>query len=626
MPIPRRRRALAALVLVLVPLSLLRVLLGLLPFPGAGPARVVNGMLVLPAGVVEALVVPVGWALAVTAGIAATAHRDRPLRRTLRALPTACAALLAGVAAVLVAFLLLGLALPADQGVFWVIAALLAVPVGALLVRFALVLPIAVLDGLRGMAAFRAASGAVRGQVVSFGFSLLVGVAVPALLYGWAFARPEEHVSGPFQGVLAWLLRDLCLIAVAAVQVRSLLAVYRDLPGREGVFGAPVSEPVGVPTRGPGRRALSLGLAALLLPAALAGGVVAAERLPGVTVRAGNSPHRMIAVAWPPGRGPILVGQHEIEDCLDDRCRATRLTPLTVMMFEPYGGAAFGPDGSVYALGQQELEQCDARRVCRRAEGRLAALAGSGAAAITVSPAGEILLASATEVRPAGSAEGTARDEASHVELKLIRCPDVRCVDPAVTSLGLVDGALETLDNSPARLMIRTRRGAEPVVAFRSPSTGVVSVGWCATPDCARPQLAPFGGGRPGMPSEEELTSLGFDDVFGCPTGGCGDGGPVATVHGQQGEVYDVVIERGRREGFRLQVGAGDPTPGRVVLRLCAAHSCRDPRRIPLAEVPYAFTDQGFFPERRRWLMAVAPDGRAVISDAFANHTMMVRP
>lgn len=46
MPTPRRRAALPVLAAVLIPLSLVRVLLGLLPLSGADPARVVNGLLV----------------------------------------------------------------------------------------------------------------------------------------------------------------------------------------------------------------------------------------------------------------------------------------------------------------------------------------------------------------------------------------------------------------------------------------------------------------------------------------------------------------------------------------------------------------------------------------------------
>ncbi|MEU9824573.1 hypothetical protein [Micromonospora chersina] len=635
MPIPRGRAALTTLVLVLVPWSLLRVLGGLIPLPGVDPARVVNGMFVSSAGVVGALVEPVVWAWAVTAAIAATAPVDRPLRRALRALPTVGAALLAGAGTLLVAFLLLGTVLLATGGFVWVVAALLALPVAALLVRFALVLPIAVLDGLRGRAAFRASFVGVRGNALGLGVALLFGVAAPALLYGWAFARPEERVTDPLLGVLAWLLRDATLIAVVALQAQILLVAHRNLPGRSLLPALDLEEPAPAAdrlTRRLGRLTVPLGLAAVLLPAGLVGGVVAAERLPEVTVNTSDLPHTMIAVAWPAGRGPILVGQTWFEDCLDDTCRTRRRTDLSVTMYEPYGGAAFGADGSVYALGQYALEQCDAQRTCRRSKDGLAVLRGSQAAAITLSPAGEILLASATEVRPAAPAPDEVRPaapalgDAGHVEMKLIRCPDVFCATPRVTSLGRVNGSLRDRDSSrPTRLLVRVDASGRPVVALRSPSTGGVSVGWCATLDCARPEVAPIEGPRrPGMPTPEELALLDVGDVLDCRVGhGCDGSEPLATVHRPQGGVWDVVAEPAHPEGLYLRVGSG-PWPDRAVVRVCADRACREARGIPLVEIPPVRTWWSDRPSRERWLIAVDADGRMVTTDPFGLHVVVV--
>ncbi|MFC4020749.1 hypothetical protein ACFOW4_22785 [Micromonospora sp. GCM10011542] len=625
MPIPHRRLALTTLVLVLVPWSLLRVLAGLLPLPGVDPERVVNGMLVPPAGVVGALLEPVVWAWAVTAAVAAMAPLDRPLRRAFRALPTVCAALLAGVGTLLVAFLLLGMVLPAAEELVWVVAALLALPVAALLVRFALVLPIAVLDGRRGREAFRASFVGVRGNALGLGVALLFGVAAPALLHGWAFARLEEQVTDHLLGVLAWLLRDATLVAVVALQASTLLVAHRNLAGRSLPSAPSPEEPAPAAdglTRRLGRLTVPLGLAAVLLPAGLVGGVVAAERLPEVTVNTSDRAHRMIAVGWPAGRGPILVGQSWFDDCLDDTCRTRRRTDLSVMMYEPYGGAAFGADGSVYALGQHELEQCDVQRICRRGEGGLAVLRGTQAAAITLAPAGEILLASAMEIKPAAPTP----DHARHVELKLIRCPDVFCVNPRVASLGLVAGSLSDRDGSrPTRLVVRIDENGRPVVVFRSPSTGAVSVGWCATLACARPEIAPLEGPGPlGMPTPEDLALLDLGDVLDCRTGhGCDDVQPLATVHRPRGGVWDVVVEPVRPEGLYLRVGS-DPWPGRATLRICADRSCREPEGIPLVEVPPVQTVWSDRPARERWLMAVDGDDRMVVTDPYGQRVVVV--
>lgn len=627
---------------VLVPWSLLRALGGLLPLPGVDPARVVNGMLVPPVGVVGALVEPVVWAWAVAAALAAMAHGDRPVRRALRALPTVCLALLAGAGTLLVALLVLGLVLPATVELFWVVAALLALPVAAFLVRFALVLPIAVLDDRHGREAFRAAFAGVRGQTVGFAVFFLFGVAGPALLHGWAFTRPEERVTDHLQGVLAWLLRDATLVAVVALQARTLLVAHRNLPRRMPL--PPPRPEVSAPTADRragwlGRLVVPLGLTAVLLPAGLAGGLVAAERLPEVTVHTFDLPHRMIAVGWPSGRGPILVGQSWFDDCLDDRCRHRRRTELSVTMYEPYGGAAFGADGSVYALGQLELEQCDAQRTCRRGKGGLRALRGSGGAAITLTPAGEILLASGTEVRPAGGTEvrpaggkarptGAARDDAGHVELKLIHCPDVFCVDPRVVSLGLVSGTLDDRGGSrPTRLTVRVDGTGRPVVVFRSPSTGAVSVAWCVTPDCARTEVAALDGPRhSGMPTPADLALLDLGDVLDCRIGqGCDGGEPLATAHPAQGGRYDLVVEPGHPDGLHVRVGSG-PWPDRATLRVCADRPCREPERIPLVEVPPVQSGWSDRPARERWLMAVAADGRVAATDPYGQQVVVVGP
>ncbi|MET8832616.1 hypothetical protein ABZV78_01675 [Micromonospora sp. NPDC004540] len=625
MPIPRRSAALTTLVLVLVPWSLLRVVCGLLPLPGVDPARVVNGMFVPPAGVVGALVEPAVWAWAVTAAIAATAPVDRPLRRAFRALPTVGAALLAGAGTLLVALLLLGTVLLAGGGLVWVVAALVALPVAALLVRFALVLPIAVLDGLRGRAAFRASFVGVRGNALGLGVAFLFGVAAPALLYGWAFARPEEKVTDPLLGVLAWLLRDATLIAVVALQAQTLLVAHRNLPGRSLLPALDPEEPAPAAdrlTRRLGRLTVPLGLAAVLLPTGLVGGVVAAEGLPEVTVNTSDRLHRMIAVGWPAGCGPILVGQSWFDDCLDDSCRTRRRTDLSVTMYEPFGGAAFGADGSVYALGQHALEQCNAQRICRRGKGALEVLRETGAAAITLTPAGEILLASATEVPPAAPTPS----DAGHVELKLIHCPDVFCATPRVTSLGRVNGSLRDRDGSrPTRLVVRVDASGRPVVALRSPSTGAVSVGWCATLDCAQPEVAPIDGPRrPGMPTPEELALLDVGDVLDCRAGhGCGGSDPLATVHRAEGGVWDVVAEPVHPDGLYVRLGSG-PWPDRAVLRVCTDPACREAREVPLVEIPPVQTWWSDRPARERWLMAVHGDGRVVATDPYGLHVVVV--
>ncbi|MEU2612517.1 hypothetical protein ABZ570_13200 [Micromonospora sp. NPDC007271] len=627
MPTPPRRRALLQILLVLVPLLLVQMFWGLLPLPWADPARVVNGMLVLPATGVDALVMVAAWAWAVTAGIAAMAGVDRPLLRALRALPTVGAALLAAVMALLAAVLLLGLVLPAVEEGIWVVIALLALPVGAFLVRLALVLPVGLLEGRRGRLAFRTASADVRGRAVGLGILLLVGFMAPALLHSWAFARPEEHVSSHLQGALVWLLRDASLVVVTALQAATLLAAYRRLPGR-------LLRPLAIPGAGPAeavpnrlsrrlrRLTASLGLAAVLLPSLLAGGVVAADRLPEVTVHTPALPHRMIAVGWPAGRGPILVGQQSIEDCLDDGCRTRRRTELSVTMYEPYGGVAFGADGAVFALGQYQLEQCDAQRVCRRRPGDLPGMRNSGAAAIALAPSGDILIATATEIRPAKGA-----GEAGQVELKLLRCTDVFCATPRITSLGTAPGSLKEQVNSWRRrwIAVGTDVAGRPVVVFRSPSRGTVSVGWCVTPDCAAGDLAELGDPRrPGMPTVEELALLDFDDMFDCARlPDCTGDEPIVVVHPPHGGLYGLTVAPGRPAGFHVRIGSPAPPARRLTLRVCADTGCHGPRLIPLVELVTLYSNVPGRQSNEYWLMAVDPGGRMVATDLYGNQLVI---
>lgn len=629
MSTPRRRSPLPPILLVLVPLSLLQTFWGLLPLPGTDPARVINGVLVLPpGGLIKTIVTAVAWTWALSAAVAALGKVDRPLRRTLPVLRTVSGALAAAVATVLVAFLLMGLVLPAGGVVVAVVAAVLALPVGLLLVRYALVLPIAVFEDTRGMAAYRAASAAVRGKVWSLGILLLLGVAAPAQILGWVFRRPEDFVSGPVAGIGVWLLRDMTLVAVAALQAWTLMVAYRHLPGRSVLADA--AAPAQESANRAGGIALALGVAAVLVPTALAGGVVASEKSPALFVQAPARPHHLMAVGWPAGRHPVIVGQQAIEDCLDDRCGSFRRTTLSVLMYEPLGGVAFGPDGSVFALGQHELEHCDAQRVCRRREGSLPALQGSGAGAIALSPTGEILIASATEVAAAESVERTATDSGGRVELKLVRCRDVFCEKPTITSFGLVDGSLEEGEDSwlRRRLAVGTDDGDRPVIAFRSPSNGTVSVGWCTTADCQRADVAAVAGPRtPGMPTNEELALLDFDGAFDClRQDGCTSADPLAVIHRPAGGRYALAVEPSRTEGFHVYVGRRPPTPRRLVLRICRDVSCREPRQIPLVDLPPLVSTWPDRPAHERWLLAVGPDGRMVATDGFGNQIVVLQP
>ena len=598
------------LLLVLVPLSLLQTLWGLLPLPGADPARVINGVLVRsPAGWLEVLVVAVAWTWAVTAGVAAIGGANRPLRLALRRLPTVCGALFAGVAAVLIAFLLVGLVLPAGVEVIWVAAVLLAVPVTVLLVRLALVLPLAVFEDLRGMAAFRAASSGVGQYMVSIAILFLLGVLGPALLTGWAWDRAGTTVDGRLPGLGLWLAREVVLVLLAALQAGTFVVAYRNLPQPR----------LTVVPSGPGdeeprslRPALVLGLAAVLLPMLVAGGVVATSRLPELSVRPRADPAPLLALGWPAGRHPVLLTGFAVEDCLDDQCRSTTRTGVPFSVRSP-DRAMITADGSVYVLTGDRLAYCDPQRTCRKAEDPLEALGGDrdAAMALALAPDGSVLIAVAAP-RSYPESVGQLRQEDS--ELRLIRCGDFHCTAPVVTPLGVVEG--QFADRSSAyyrRLSLAVDRTGRPVVAYRPAGGWMVWLARCDTPACATAQ---FGlqaeSAAPGLPTEDELGALHFDRLVR-PCAGC-TSELSATADRPGGGVYGVAIKAGA-PGVRVHVGEEAPGPRRAVLWTCVDYRCRSPREVPLTDAALPEWSGDFLGPSAgdAFLLAVNPDGRVIV-------------
>ncbi|MEW2332367.1 hypothetical protein AB0880_31760 [Micromonospora chersina] len=83
------------------------------------------------------------------------------------------------------------------------------------------------------------------------------------------------------------------------------------------------------------------------------------------------------------------------------------------------------------------------------------------------------------------------------------------------------------------------------------------------------------------------------------------------------------MAEPAHPDGLYLRVGSG-PWPDRAVLRVCAGRACREPKGIPLVEIPPVRTWWSDRPARERWLMAVDADGRMVTADPFGLHVVVV--
>ncbi|MFI7280090.1 hypothetical protein ACIBOV_07470 [Micromonospora chersina] len=642
MPHPPRRAALPPILLVLVPMLLLQMLWRLLPVPEADPPRLVNGMLVLPpAGWPETLVVAVTWSGAVTAGVASLAGLDHPLRRALRALPTVCLALGAAVAVVIAGLSVVALVLPAGMLLFGSMAALVAVPVVLCLVRLALVPPLAVLTGLRGTAAVAAASFSVGRHVVGAALLLLLGVAAPAQLLGWVFRRPEDLVTSHLEGVLVWVLRDAALVAVAVLQAWTLLAAYRRF--RAGALDRADLTTPGLSDRAPARPAfrwhrhvariaMPVGLAAVLLPGATAGALAGGAELTEVSVQPWSHSGRLIALGWPAGRPPVLVGQSTVHDCLDDRCERSHPTELGLTVFAP-SGAAVAPDGAVWALSQHRLERCDPARVCQRSDGIVEALRDSRWEALTPAPDGGVLIATATPVPQSAADAPTVAVGRTSFELRLLRCGDARCDRPESVVLGRVpDSVGDRADQMDGEISVRLGADGRPVVAFHSPGQFGEWLAWCASGGCDSGQVALHGlqeHPQPaGMPSDEELALLHFGDMFHClRPGGCGSTEPVPTTGRPGGGMYGLAAGWPASDAFQIQVGAPAPQPGRLYLWICPDAFCRrQPRKIPLVPLPYESTIRVGRLPGGPWLLAASPDGRVVAAPTFPEQVVTVRP
>ncbi|MEV0427961.1 hypothetical protein [Micromonospora sp. NPDC050495] len=644
MPLPPHRAALRPVLLLLAPLLLVQPLWRLLPVAEADPPRLVNGVLVLPpAGWPEALAVAVIWSWAVTAGVAALAGLDRPLRRARRALPTVCLALAAAVVAVVAGMSLVALALPGDLLLVGALAALVAVPVAVLLVRLALVPAIAVLTGLHGTAAIRAAASTVGRHVVHAALLLLLGVALPAQLYGWLFRRPEELVTGHLGGAAVWVLRDVVLVAVAVTQSWTLLAAHRRFSVHEP--GRTAAPPDRVPAEPPPRwrRAATritvpLGVAALLLPGAGAGVLAESGVLADVNVLSWSASGRLVALGWPAGRPPVLVSQSTIHDCLDDRCGRSHPTELARLALEP-SGTAVADDGTVWVLTQHQLERCDPARTCQRSDGILEVLRDSRSEALTPVPGGGVLVATATPVpQRAGGAPvqpGLVVDDEPGldrpmIELGLLRCADARCERPTTAVLGRVPHSGGDLGSG--ELTIRIGGDDRAVIAFRPEGQAGTWVAWCATVRCDSGNVAPHGLPAPerpaGMPTDEALALLHLGDILHClRPGGCASSEPVPTTARPGGGVYGLAVGWPAAEGIRIQVGTPAPTPPRLYLWSCPDVFCRRPaRRIPLVPLPYESTVRVGRLPGEPWLLAAAPDGRVVAASAQPEQVVTVVP
>lgn len=604
-------RLLALLALWLMPLFLVRTAWHLVT---DDQTRIVDANLRFGSDDLVLLAVTVvWWTWAVLAAIATLGGQPEPMRRALRALPVALAAVAGGVLVLVAGFFAVGLVLPGGIAAVGLTVLIVVIVLSPIIARLAVAGPVAVLTPERGRAAFAQASRLVRGRVPATTAMLVFGVAAPALTLGWLV----ESTRLPYfaLGVLHWPAIDAALVVIAAVQARTLLRAYQDCSP------ADVAAP---PLIVPSPRLLAAAAGLLALSGLLAGGAVALHRLPQIATLSHPALNStLIGTAWPAGRHPLFIGQQFIDDCLNERCSEVKTTELSVVMFDPSGSAAITADGSVFALGQDHLEYCDAERRCRHTDGRLEILAESQAEAVALSAQGGLLIATATPV-------GGKAAEATQVALGLVHCRDVLCKESRTTELGVVQAGMKPFDGWRQRtLALGVDSAGRPVVAFRSADEGARSnwpamdpfagtesalpptelwVARCDTADCAHARVD-----RPSTGDLDDLALLQFDAVLGCLRNSCGPDVPVATVARPQGGSFALLVEPRVRDGVWLRVGETPPEI-QTTLLVCADAACEQARRIPIefdvlgsSNVPRPLPGE-------IWIMAVNPDGRVLLT------------
>ncbi|MBB5867962.1 hypothetical protein F4553_001341 [Allocatelliglobosispora scoriae] len=564
-------RSVPVVALALTPALLLRVAWPVL----AGDARVIDDVLTISD---ESWVVAVGiwvsWIVAVLLGAAVLDGRPQPV---LRALPVAFTC----VAAFALALLTLFFVLPPSPLIF--------VGAGVLLFGFAtalaLVSVVAVVQEC-GFAAFSAV-GALRGRwwraCVPFVIAVMAsGFAVRLIMTGLPSGSPTA-------GLIAEVLRDLLLVGVAATQAWALAGLYRRThPGPEA------DRP---PTAWPARRWVALlGGLALLVPAVFVGGAVAVADVPRLITSPAVPSDTVVQVAWPAGHHPILVTRDSILDCVDDRCSDFTAFPHGVELSPHRASVIIRPDGSVLAFNRNTLLTCDAARKCENSA--IARLLPATLTAMTVNPAGDLLIATASPLK-----------DVSGTQLGVLHCRDPRCGTSDWAELGK-RSPIQLLDEFNMRqLAIRVDPTGVPVVAFYN--SAPVSFDWCVTSACAER--------RTGFPTEHGLSSQTvaalYRDLMRPCDSKCGDEFPGPAVAAPGGGVFAVEQHNRGPEGMIVQSGPGLSYIEADLLS-CADFRCAEPWRRVRVSVERRGSSSSGWPgllPQEFWLLAAGPDGQALL-------------
>ncbi|MCU7730664.1 hypothetical protein ODJ79_43705 [Actinoplanes sp. KI2] len=182
-----------------------------------------------------------------------------------------------------------------------------------------------------------------RGQVAgTAGAFLLGGVAVPLLL-----AHPGDAIRAAVAvPVVGQVIDALLLIALTAVQAGILahILVQRSDPTHSAAIDARLLELSGRPVRLPG---VAITAAAITIAMLAPAGIAAANPFGASTVRShSDAPGGVAAIAWPPGRHPVLATIGGARFCDNDVCDRYVAHNGAPTVMDGHGNASISADGT----------------------------------------------------------------------------------------------------------------------------------------------------------------------------------------------------------------------------------------------------------------------------------------
>lgn len=510
----------------------------------------------------------------------------------------------------------------------WLFAVVGLVAVGGMAVasartvaRWTLVVPAAVLSGLRGRAAIARARDLTRSADRSEGgpavpdrppepsarpappagpaddrrtVLLLPGLLLLAGIIWWlgmAGTHAGDRRSGGRGALLAAgasLLYDLVLTAIVALQASLIALVYlqRRRTGDENAVVDLAEVRARLSTPRPRRRASPrlmwgwVAAASVLITAPTLLTVVVVQvnpyHVPRWRLTESNLDSGVRAAQWPEDQHPIIVTDFHVVDCLDDECRRQARWGSTRV---PVSTVTVGADGVVLMASLVRdvlrLERCTRAGDCARSD--VAWPTGRDDAQPLVAAAntagGAIVVATARRVRP------------NEVELAVARCADLACAAPRSTVLGTVP------EPAPANAGQRTPYGRGPLHVRARPD-GTTEVIYRGHHGMAAAPVVCTGTCAPTTPVDVDILAFSPDGAYALTT----------EVAPRADEVWG-------------DLGEATPPQAQFVVARCAEPGCRAlGRRWRL--------NDAFLTVQPHGLLVVTPDRRALVVQAMDRLTV----